>query len=176
MAKNVTKQMKKGFTLVEMMIVVAIIAVLAGVAIPQYGKYVKKSETTEAIRFMKQIIDAEILYYSTNKKYKEFDGTDAGKATLKNTLEIEIPKGANFKSYAVKACGADKNKGMVVTSWTTDADAKVIGKTVYTVYPKGAFVNASNSDYFTGASFIKDYVDESTSESDKAPKCANILN
>ena len=43
------KQAQKGFTLIELMIVIAIIGILAAVAVPQYGQYTKRSKFAEVI-------------------------------------------------------------------------------------------------------------------------------
>ena len=52
------KRMKKGFTLVEIMIVVAIIAILAAVAIPNFLTYRKTSQMNACISNLKQIQSA----------------------------------------------------------------------------------------------------------------------
>ena len=56
------KRMKKGFTLVEIMIVVAIIAILAAVAIPNFIKYRRSSQATACVSNLKQIQAAKEQY------------------------------------------------------------------------------------------------------------------
>ena len=60
------KKMLKGFTLVEIMIVVAIIAILAAVAIPNFIKYRNESQKSSCISNMKQLQTAGEQWCMTN--------------------------------------------------------------------------------------------------------------
>ena len=55
--------MRKGFTLLELMIVVAIVGVLAAVALPLYTEYMKKARTAEAKANIGDIRVAQLAYY-----------------------------------------------------------------------------------------------------------------
>ena len=55
----------KGFTLIELMIVVAILAILAVVAVPAFIKYMRRAKTTEAIDELDKIYKSASTYYTT---------------------------------------------------------------------------------------------------------------
>jgi prepilin-type N-terminal cleavage/methylation domain-containing protein len=56
------KKGQKGFTMIELMVVVVIVGILAAIAIPLYGKYIKNSRVTEATARIGEIITAAKAY------------------------------------------------------------------------------------------------------------------
>jgi type IV pilus assembly protein PilA len=56
----------RAFTLIELMIVLAIIGIIAAVAIPAFGKYLRRSKTTEAALNIRKLFDSSVAYYEAH--------------------------------------------------------------------------------------------------------------
>ena len=76
--------MKRGFTLVELLIVIIIIGILVTMAMPQYQKMVNRARWAEAMQLAGAIKTAETLYYA---EYNDFTAA-AANITALNTLDL----------------------------------------------------------------------------------------
>ena len=80
--------MKRGFTLVELLIVVLIIGVLSAVALPQYTVSIEKSRAAEALTAMNAISQSAQRYYYSHRENWPSSLSD---------LDVDIPKGKYFE-------------------------------------------------------------------------------
>lgn len=74
----------KGFTLVELIIAVLIVAILASIAIPSYRQYVIRGHRTAAQAVMMEIATRQQQYFVANRVYAEGDEDD-------NDLGFSLP-------------------------------------------------------------------------------------
>jgi type IV pilus assembly protein PilE len=103
----VVKSRMGGFTLIELMIVVAIIAVIAAVAMPSYFGSMRKSRRAEAVAAMTQIQQAQERWRATCPSYATLIPTaNAGDCnTGTSGLAIAAAAGARY-TYALSAVSA----------------------------------------------------------------------
>ncbi|MEC6883504.1 pilin [Photobacterium piscicola] len=125
---------QQGFTLIELMIVVAVIGVLSAIAIPMYKDYIKKSEVASALATLKPLTtEAELAYQengslSSGASTIDILGISSGASTL-GTISISAENVITFnfdKQTAVS--GALSLTRSATDGWscsnTTDVDTK----------------------------------------------------
>jgi len=83
---------QRGFTLVELMVVVVIIGILATIAIPKFSDLIGTTKTNEAKSVLSQIISLEIAYFYANSTYFDFDYGVAAPE-----IGFEIPDNSRFE-------------------------------------------------------------------------------
>jgi type IV pilus assembly protein PilA len=79
------KTMQKGFTLIELMIVIAIIGILAAIAIPAYQNYTIRSQVTEGLSLADGWKTSISEYYAQNGSFPKSASTTGGAGVLAAT-------------------------------------------------------------------------------------------
>ncbi|HGO6441253.1 TPA: pilin, partial [Neisseria gonorrhoeae] len=120
--------LQKGFTLIELMIVIAIVGILAAVALPAYQDYTARAQVSEAILLAEGQKSAVTEYYLNNGKWPEDNG-NAGVASA-SEIKGKYVKQVEVKNGVVTAQMASSNvnkeiQGKRLSLWAKRQDGSV---------------------------------------------------
>ena len=111
------RKTQKGFTLIELMIVVAIIGILAAVAIPMYLDYTVRAQAGEGINLSSGAKAAVTEYYQDQGAFPADNATAgieaAGNITGKYITQVQVTAG-----------------GLIVVTYGNDVNTKILGATL----------------------------------------------
>lgn len=143
---------ESGFTLVEIVVVIAIMGILASLAMPTFRTWQYRAYGTEATVMAKQILDAQIVYFLENEQfyptsvpidiYHDDVSNDPKVLAVKNNLNIDIPTG-HLLNYSFTA---DNNPGaeffqLTISSYRNFNIVKGSPAIIYVLYKDGKIEN-----------------------------------
>lgn len=134
MIKQMNKQMQKGFTLIELMIVIAIIGILAAIAIPAYQDYTIRAQVSEGLSLADGAKTAVVEFYN-NAGHFPTTNTSAGLAiptSITGNYVSQVDTGTTpgqiqvtfSKNSPQKANDAINSKLLVLSAVTTGGSVK----------------------------------------------------
>jgi type IV pilus assembly protein PilA len=113
------KQVQKGFTLIELMIVIAIIGILAAIAIPAYQNYTIRSQVTEGLSLADGWKTSVSEYYAQNGSFPTCSAAAGGAGCI-------AVSGASVGKYVGSIALVAANPGQILITYTgSQANAKL---------------------------------------------------
>jgi type IV pilus assembly protein PilA len=121
------KNIQKGFTLIELMIVIAIIGILAAIAIPAYQNYTIRSQVTEGLSLADGWKTSISEYYAQNGSFPTTSSTTGGPGAV---AVSGASQGKYVGAIAVQAGGA-----ILITYTGSQANAKLVASPLLALNP-----------------------------------------
>ncbi|ACV26124.1 pilin [Kangiella koreensis] len=122
-----------GFTLIELMIVVAIVGILAAVAIPAYQDYIKRSKISEAMATAGACKTSVAEFAAANNALPA-DATEAGcsgGSTYVTSIEVSVTNPGDIQVVINDAEVGDGSAGRIILSPVDSAGGAAAGANIY---------------------------------------------
>ena len=88
MMSHRTEPKRSGFTLIELMMVVAIISILLAIAVPAYNEYINRAHRAAAQQFLLDVAQRQEQYLLDNRQYATVLGAGAGGLGMSTPADI----------------------------------------------------------------------------------------
>ena len=118
-------QMQKGFTLIELMIVVAIIGILAAIALPAYQDYTTRAKVTEAIGFAAAAKTAVSEHVLTRDEWPADNSAAGLAATISSPVVSDVQVIKEKITVTLSSAGLGEANGLDFTLTGSTAGAGV---------------------------------------------------
>lgn len=122
----------KGFTLIELMLVITIILILMGFLVPKVSAYQEKARNAKAVNTAKQIETAAMASYGNNDS--KFDGTDVT-ATIQQLTSVQSISVGNVSDQSVNVTYESDGKSYSVEINASD-NTYIVKRDNNQIFPK----------------------------------------
>lgn len=139
----------RGFTLIEVMIAVAVVAILAGVAMPSYFDYIRRGQLPEAFTYLADYRVKMEQYFQDNRNYGTVGGTTCADGAGAPAWATFANSGAKYFTFSCAVAGSTAST-QTYTLTATGTSGRAVGH-VYTLNS----ANQQRTTKFKGATVTK---------------------